>query len=421
MAQFLNHINLNGNELRNFLVQPLGAAPPDTTWKLGRKYFDTTDGREQIYNGSKWLRTAYMSDIVAINDIANGVDERLKAIEAYFDSAADADNTINKWNEIVAFLNATENTTLVGILDTYALKSRRVSAGTGLTGGGDLSADMTISLAEVSGLTAGTYKSVTVDKYGRVTGGTNPTTLVGYGITDAYTKAQVDGLLEGLDSVTVTPTLTSGEKIADITVGKTTKTIYAPNAPTLAGLMGNTAIGGTSSYIYWDGSKFTTKSLGALAFKESLSKSDVGLGNVENIALSTWAGSTNITTVGTITKGTWKGTKIDNAYLANSSVSIAGKSVSLGGSLSAADLKTALGITAADIGATKKYAGAITKGTALEYTITHNLGTRDVVVMVYDPSTYEQVMVDVVMTTTAAVKIAFGSAPSVNYRVVVVG
>ena len=33
--------------------------------------------------------------------------------------------------------------------------------------------------------TAGTYKSVTTDAYGRVTSGTNPTTLSGYGITDA--------------------------------------------------------------------------------------------------------------------------------------------------------------------------------------------------------------------------------------------
>jgi hypothetical protein len=36
----------------------------------------------------------------------------------------------------------------------------------------------------------------------------------------------------------------------------------------------------------------------------ALVKADVGLGNVENTALSTWAGSTNITTLGTITTGT---------------------------------------------------------------------------------------------------------------------
>lgn len=36
-----------------------------------------------------------------------------------------------------------------------------------------------------TGISAGTYRSVTVDKTGRVIAGTNPTTLAGYGITDA--------------------------------------------------------------------------------------------------------------------------------------------------------------------------------------------------------------------------------------------
>lgn len=48
-----------------------------------------------------------------------------------------------------------------------------------------------------SGVTAGTYKSVTVNAYGHVTGGTNPTTISGYGIADAYTKTQVDTALSG--------------------------------------------------------------------------------------------------------------------------------------------------------------------------------------------------------------------------------
>ena len=42
-----------------------------------------------------------------------------------------------------------------------------------------------------SGVTAGTYKSVTVNAQGHVTGGTNPTTLAGYGITDAEAKGTV--------------------------------------------------------------------------------------------------------------------------------------------------------------------------------------------------------------------------------------
>lgn len=44
-----------------------------------------------------------------------------------------------------------------------------------------------------SGVTAGTYKSVTVNAQGHVTGGTNPTTLSGYGITDAAAKSHTHG------------------------------------------------------------------------------------------------------------------------------------------------------------------------------------------------------------------------------------
>lgn len=42
----------------------------------------------------------------------------------------------------------------------------------------------------------------------------------------------------------------------------------------------------------------------------TVSKSFVGLGNVENTALSTWVGSTNITTLGTVGTGTWNATAI---------------------------------------------------------------------------------------------------------------
>jgi hypothetical protein len=55
-----------------------------------------------------------------------------------------------------------------------------------------------IDLATIG--TAGTYKSVTVDAYGRISAGTNPTTLAGYGIVDAQ---PLDATLTALAGVTV--------------------------------------------------------------------------------------------------------------------------------------------------------------------------------------------------------------------------
>ncbi|WP_178083528.1 phage tail protein [Pseudomonas sp. C 49-2] len=48
-----------------------------------------------------------------------------------------------------------------------------------------------------TGIGAGTYRSLTVDKNGRVIAGTNPTTLAGYQISDAYKRTDVDFLLSG--------------------------------------------------------------------------------------------------------------------------------------------------------------------------------------------------------------------------------
>lgn len=58
------------------------------------------------------------------------------------------------------------------------------------------------------------------------------------------------------------------------------------------------------------------------------------------------------------------------------------------------------------------------------FTITHNLGTRDVQIQVYDAaSPYDTVEVDVERTNTNSTTIRFASAPTtgINYRVVIVG
>lgn len=46
-----------------------------------------------------------------------------------------------------------------------------------------------------TGVVEGTYRSVTVDKYGRTVAATNPTTAAGYGLTDVYTQNEVDQAL----------------------------------------------------------------------------------------------------------------------------------------------------------------------------------------------------------------------------------
>ena len=119
-------------------------------------------------------------------------------------------------------------------LDKKVNTSVTITAASGLTGGGDLSANRTIGLATVG--TAGTFNTVTVDQYGRVTsGGTTTTTyktVNGQAITGgtgniksvtAVTASANDGLTATTttadtgDSVNVT--VASGYKIP--TTGET--------------------------------------------------------------------------------------------------------------------------------------------------------------------------------------------------------
>ena len=86
-----------------------------------------------------------------------------------FLTGSDTDSTINKWKELEAFLAGfSETDTLATALSVKADRTRSIIAGTGLSGGGDLSADRTLSLSP-SGIKAGTYTKLTVDAYGRAT------------------------------------------------------------------------------------------------------------------------------------------------------------------------------------------------------------------------------------------------------------
>lgn len=66
------------------------------------------------------------------------------------------------------------------------------------------------------------------------------------------------------------------------------------------------------------------------------------------------------------------------------------------------------------------YAANIGNGSATSYVVTHSLGTVDVIVMLKDNTTLEEVIADVVITDANNVTVSFALAPAANaYRVII--
>jgi len=113
----------------------------------------------------------------------------------YFSTAVDSKGRVT---------NGTNPTTLVGfgITDglSTSLNNANILVGNGsniasqvvITGDATLASNGTLTISN-TGIGAGTYRSVTVNTQGRVTSGTNPTTLAGYGITDAISSSLTNG------------------------------------------------------------------------------------------------------------------------------------------------------------------------------------------------------------------------------------
>ena len=81
-----------------------------------------------------------------------------------------------------------------------------VTQGTGISVSGTTGEGWSPTIALTNIGAAGTYRSVTTDAQGRVTSGTNPATVSDYGLTDVYTKTEVQTVLPkiGLDITNVT-------------------------------------------------------------------------------------------------------------------------------------------------------------------------------------------------------------------------
>tara|TARA_R100001510_G_scaffold54843_1_gene58035 strand:- start:2038 stop:5178 length:3141 start_codon:yes stop_codon:yes gene_type:complete len=148
------------------------------------------------------------------------------------------------------------------------------------------------------------------------TGGTKTGITVTYDDANNNMDFVVDSDLDTTGNAGTATALATARNIAGVSFDGTADISLNNNAITNgAGYTTNTGtVDTTGTPVDNDFAKFTdANTIEGRSIAEV--KSDLSLNNVENTAISTFAGTSNITTVGTIGTGTWQGTAIASAYL----------------------------------------------------------------------------------------------------------
>ena len=308
----------------------------------------------------------------------------------------------------------------------------------------EASADVTDTTNVVAALTGGT--NVTIAANGTVSStDTNTTYSVGNGgLTQINFTSADNSKLDGIEAganVTDAANVTSagavmdseltdlagvkGMTVANLAPKASPALTGTPTAPTASAATNSTQIA-TTAYVT---GKITSLVGGAPGALDTLNELAAAIGDDASYASgitsalagkSATAGNTSLTTVGTIGTGVWQGTAISSTYLSGQSGTNTGDepdaSLTVKGIVELAtttEAKTSssasLAVTPAGIQA-RRY--STTVGGSVSATVTHNLGSRAVMVQMYDTSSFETVYADVVRTSTSAVTIGFATAPS---------
>jgi len=406
--QYLSSINLTTNQLQYAVIQPATTDPTLYTPAEGQVYYNSVNKKLKLYTGtiSGWVDvgagvTSFAAtDGTFINLTPNTTQTGAATLIADLSATGTPDNTKylrgdNTWSPVSGISGTTYDLDTIQVASNVAIvlvgsdsttDTVTLVAGTNITLTDDGAANITIDAANPD-------QTVTLTGEVTGTGTTSISTTVSDGVLDVanFNAAAIVTAVEGIENNNNDTTLpTSAAVKAYVDAAVVGGLIYqggydaATNTPNLDSLP--TIPGIKRGWTY-------TVTADGTFFSEVVRVGDVLIAEIDApTTLTDWTTVQNNIDLASLTQvgigNVNAGTGIDVSYSSGTATV----------SVQATSYATTISATA---------------------TITHNLGTRDVIIQLYDTVTYETVYSDNVRTTTNTATITFASTPTNPIRVVV--